>query len=1174
MRTASSMSLKPAPSSHEQIYAFVVDAGSSGNRLLLYTPEDMFPQGIDVMLDVSDVELEGRGAIDLDDEDAHSDDGGGWSNDQDIYAFTKRTQNTLGILAVTMEHIVAIEAGIAYKPRIRARTEPCYSPNESRRFTHRGNPSPGSLPDWLPRRLRQKGELLRRFADALVKAIFDHAASSEVGTLSILSVEVLATTGVRSLQSQHPELDLNAVVDDISMTINRAFSKMLSEHPRNAGEFPKIKGTSRGMRIISQEEEHELEAVAVERAAALAQLGEIAGVLSMAGKSITLTAFGGEYGATGRHTTRIDYGFKVAMDDLEDGPEFLKINLCAKIREGITESGADRERMGSGLWIGISSFFWIARGIGLEEGEIYETEQIMNALDRAMAKEFPEDSENAQRDLVQLLITQCIMQEIFNKNVSFYFRRQWMTSQGKPLTVKWATAAAMLAQPALKALLEPPTTTTSHEKGDFWETVGHLGHPLRGLSSQYLSTVLLAEVAEKCDIAVSDAKVHHIEKSVIRGKGKGVWCPRDSRMGAAYVDCVHGKDNVGLSDFMLSYTWGYKVVDIANTLRAFCHRKSLAPNRMYIWVCCLCINQHRVQERRSKGEFVPFSEFQKEFTERVTGLKRVVAMMSPWRAPQYLQRVWCNFEMYTAIMEKLVVDIAMPPDQDADFMKALQDGTGLDDVWVTLSSVQIQNADASVAADKEQILDQMRKRPGFDILNDAVTSCLQNWIVRTAELGLEDRLGPEFQSPRVNKGDAEMCSQVARLCLKLGKLDRAGQILYSAYDIRKKTGTLENYEGALLIRHMANVEKKRGQLDSSLGHLEEAKAIMQQSGTLNTDEGVKLVLMIAGIRRRQGQLDLALRDYVEAEKVYEKMGQLQGMAGLKLLLTIADVKFVTGDRAGSHETFLAAKGIMESISVPDGPAGADVLRRMGNLRYQVAGDKEAALKDYIEAYRMCHTTGTLETIDGAALIADMSYLRRHADLDEAIQGYEQAYAIHERTGTLQTYEGGQLMMRIATARLRQGKLQEALEKYDVAKAIFQQTGSLETPAGAILLTNVAGMYRQLGKFDAALENYESARIVLEKKGMGHSEEVARLGNAVKETKLAADLTNLLKISGKGDGRIRMTDFLHLWSLLGINEASAQQVLDEFQKRSWASDDGSGLVVWDEFVAWIFWPTLC
>jgi len=138
-----------------------------------------------------------------------------------------------------------------------------------------------------------------------------------------------------------------------------------------------------------------------------------------------------------------------------------------------------------------------------------------------------------------------------------------------------------------------------------------IGHRFRGVSIDHLEKELLCRVQEQGQSR--EAKVYEIEPTVIRPKGARVQDPSDGRFGASYVDSIYGKDNAGVADFMLSYTWGYEIGDIIDTLLAFSDAKALQPKTTYVWICCLCINQHRVKEAQASGEVVPFTTFQHAF---------------------------------------------------------------------------------------------------------------------------------------------------------------------------------------------------------------------------------------------------------------------------------------------------------------------------------------------------------------------------------------------------------------------------------------------------------------------------------------------------------------------------------------------------------------------------------
>jgi hypothetical protein len=47
---------------------------------------------------------------------------------------------------------------------------------------------------------------------------------------------------------------------------------------------------------------------------------------------------------------------------------------------------------------------------------------------------------------------------------------------------------------------------------------------------------------------------------------------------------------------MLSYSWGYSFGKIGSALMAYCKKEGLDQRTTYVWICCICINQHRVVE--------------------------------------------------------------------------------------------------------------------------------------------------------------------------------------------------------------------------------------------------------------------------------------------------------------------------------------------------------------------------------------------------------------------------------------------------------------------------------------------------------------------------------------------------------------------------------------------------
>jgi hypothetical protein len=77
------------------------------------------------------------------------------------------------------------------------------------------------------------------------------------------------------------------------------------------------------------------------------------------------------------------------------------------------------------------------------------------------------------------------------------------------------------------------------------------------------------------DDILQKSKIYDLENTLeekngfIRLKGADVTCSRDNRVGAAYVDCVQGEDNVGEANVMISSTWKNTVREIIDVLDQF-----------------------------------------------------------------------------------------------------------------------------------------------------------------------------------------------------------------------------------------------------------------------------------------------------------------------------------------------------------------------------------------------------------------------------------------------------------------------------------------------------------------------------------------------------------------------------------------------------------------------------
>lgn len=649
-----------------------------------------------------------------------------------------------------------------------------------------------------------------------------------------------------------------------------------------------------------------------------------------------------------------------------------------------------------------------------------------------------------------------------------------------------------------------------------------LGHPFRGVSVWHLSSVFL-NLMRIAGFARTDS-VYQVEPSIIRPKGEKVKCPRDQEMGAAYVDCIGGEDHAGMSQWMLSYAWGYKVGDIVDTLAAFCRSKELDMARTYIWMCCFCVNQWRVQAAKAKGEKVPFSNFQQTFGERVQGIGRIIAMMAPWREPGYIKRAWCVFEMFMAHKEGLAIEIAMPPAEREDLERSLRQGTVIQEMWPALNSIRVENSAASVSEDKEHILVLVRDTAGLHELNKAVSLLLKRWIQETCGTAVKDSticnasLLLEIATMRYEEGQFKESEEAAQVGLDVmratgmaeteqsarghrllgvlkawrGDYDGAFEEYARARRIRELTRTLNTADGAQLLCVVGIHQSEVGKFDAALWHLERARQIYELNDMRETPDAATVCNMIGTVKRKLGDPDGAMQEYELCSRIRELTKTVETPDGAIVVMDLGIMKQDSGDLDGALRQYEHSKRIREMTDTLETPFGAMLFKNIGTVRWKL-GDSDGALQEYERARQILELTNTLETATGAILFNSIGCVKRSLrDLDGAMQEFERSRQIRELTKTLESPDGATLCNNIGLVKRDREDLDGAMEEFERSWRIRELTRTLETSDGVDVITNLGDIKKRLGDLGGALREYKEAKRILDSKHMLNADRGQRL----------------------------------------------------------------------------------
>ena len=548
--------------------------------------------------------------------------------------------------------------------------------------------------------------------------------------------------------------------------------------------------------------------------------------------------------------------------------------------------------------------------------------------------------------------------------------------------------------------------------------LGGKGCPLRAPSVHYLETEFKIQI-NKARLDPSKHKVYEIEEKVIRELGKNLICPRDGRRGCAYVDAIDdGAHNAGKATHMLSYTWGYVPGKIISSLVEYTKQQGLDPKHTFVWICCLCVNQHRVIEAKKKSEVIQFEEFANIFHKRIVDIGHVLSLMMPWEDPIYTKRVWCIYELHSVIAleeqsfnskeeeneKRCKFDIIMPPEEATDFARSITSGN-TQKLWDALKNVKIENADASVEQDKINIFRAVEAGPGFSNLNKVVREKLQTWVVESGEKITRQEL---FSGQKIEEA-AMGCGHVAQLSIFMGDLPRARALLSDALHVLEQNGAGETAAAAFLTRKLGVVKRFCGDLR---GALETYNRTIELHGLLDnvcSEDCANVYMNKGNMHSELNEFKEACESYNESRNIRLRINKLETDKGALLLTNTGAVQGKMKKYKEAIETFNEATRIRILTKTSDSPDGAFLLDNIALVEGEM-GEFDAAMNKYLQARKLRDMLGTHRSMDGALHSAGLGQLYLNMkDFKKALEFFEEAVNIHKELGTLDKPEGSEVV---------------------------------------------------------------------------------------------------------------------------------------------------------------------
>eukprot|EP00550_Attheya_septentrionalis_P005263 CAMPEP_0198290040 /NCGR_PEP_ID=MMETSP1449-20131203/8027_1 /TAXON_ID=420275 /ORGANISM="Attheya septentrionalis, Strain CCMP2084" /LENGTH=738 /DNA_ID=CAMNT_0043988467 /DNA_START=200 /DNA_END=2416 /DNA_ORIENTATION=+ len=605
--------------------------------------------------------------------------------------------------------------------------------------------------------------------------------------------------------------------------------------------------------------------------------------------------------------------------------------------------------------------------------------------------------------------------------------------------------------------------------------------------------------------------------------------------GTSYVQCLQGEDNVGPPTFILSYAWGNTLGDIIEGLEAFCQESDRDPKRCYVWMCCLCINQHRVadQSEEKMSGALSNKDFFPDFKNAMKSIGHVLTLLTPSQNPPYptLTRAWCIFEAFTAIQEACEVTIVMPPSErsalEADLLK--HDGKRVDGLYHAISKTRIETAKTSVPKDRAMIMDICEKGQGYAAVNAAVTEFLRSWVrsMINAMVDAREKTLPETLTMD-DLGFAEFCNKMGKVFFRnedydealelsrkglafaeiaLGKQKtkfhritaKSHQDIGMALAAKGKNGeAMGNFTKALAIsRVVCRDDPSSGDSYMSIGdiHFQRMKfdrAQMQYRKALDIYIKVlgeqdartaKCHSYIGMALERQCDYPGALEEYEKAIAIRKDVFGPEHPEVAQSLCHIGDALHRNGKSNAALEKYREALVIRENALGKDHPAVAETLNGIGNV-LRSKGDYDGALTLQREALEIHRTQFGEYHAETAGSISNIGItLKTKGDYDGAMKEHRKSAAIYEslygKDHPVTNSSHGMSYNSSGNLLFEKRDFGRAIREYEQAVKIFElaETNPVELAAA---YNNIGMMLRLRGDHDGAVMNYKKSLLIRDK----------------------------------------------------------------------------------------------
>lgn len=297
-------------------------------------------------------------------------------------------------------------------------------------------------------------------------------------------------------------------------------------------------------------------------------------------------------------------------------------------------------------------------------------------------------------------------------------------------------------------------------------------HPL-GMSMEVV-VILLAAYGGWHEMTTSDVSSKYIKPMTLPLKGHSL-----AVILRAYelLFPSDGPPLVGPATLFVSHAWRYDFDVMVNALRDFVTETGQGGDGhkpLFFWFDLVTNDQH--------GTSKPFEWWCTRFRESVEQIGRTLIVCSPWHAPIPTTRCWCVYELFVSIDVGVPLEMYLPPEDQLAMLEACRQVNLPRFFFDGFRDLDLNNAEASHASDKERILQAAATvEGGIERLNQVVRRRLADLVIAQ----LDSLIKPEEPLPEDLQARARKIRErrgFTRLLRTLGEEFRFALLLQAVAD--------------------------------------------------------------------------------------------------------------------------------------------------------------------------------------------------------------------------------------------------------------------------------------------------------------------------------------------------------------------------------------------------------